>query len=171
MRKLKQSKTKSSKTKAQHNLDKGIAKIYALSSRKVSKYEFLTGKYVLPEKDLLEKAAAIKRFEYSPFAKELKKQTRVAKKQYQKLDQTFESNKTLEEKTKNKRSRANSNLAYNNDFTFYIYRDSKEFGTKRFIDSKQNYLKSLKNILELFYRDIVEIMPNNEEKQKKKDLC
>ena len=60
MRKLKQSKTKSSKTKAQHNLDKGITKIYALSSRKVSKYEFLTGKYILPEKDLLEKAAAIK---------------------------------------------------------------------------------------------------------------
>ena len=100
----------------------------------------------------------------------MKKQTSVAKKQYQKLDQAFESNKKLEEKSKNKRSRANSNLAYNNDFTFYIYRDSKEFGTKRFIDSKQNHLKSLKNILELLYHDIVEIMPNNEEKQKKKDL-
>ena len=37
------------------------AKISALSSGNVSKYEFLTGKYVLPEKDLLEKAATIRR--------------------------------------------------------------------------------------------------------------
>ena len=35
----------------------------ALSSGNVSKYKFLTGKDVLPEKDLLEKAAALKRFE------------------------------------------------------------------------------------------------------------
>ena len=34
----------------------------ALSSGNVSKYEFLTGKEVLPEKDLLEKAATKKRF-------------------------------------------------------------------------------------------------------------
>ena len=40
------------------------AKISALSSGNVSKYEFLTGKDVLLEKDLLEKAATIKRFEY-----------------------------------------------------------------------------------------------------------
>ena len=37
------------------------AKISALSSGNVSKYEFLTGKYVLPEKDLLEKAATVRR--------------------------------------------------------------------------------------------------------------
>ena len=40
------------------------AKISVLSSGNVSKYEFLTGKDVLLEKDLLEKAATIKRFEY-----------------------------------------------------------------------------------------------------------
>ena len=34
----------------------------ALSSGNVSKYEFLTGKDVLPEKDLLVKAATKKRF-------------------------------------------------------------------------------------------------------------
>ena len=38
----------------------------ALSSENVSKSEFLTGKDVSPEKDLLEKAATIKRFEYLP---------------------------------------------------------------------------------------------------------
>ena len=37
------------------------AKISALSSGNVSKYEFLTGKYVLPEKDLPEKAATVRR--------------------------------------------------------------------------------------------------------------
>ena len=82
-------------SKAQYNLDRQTAKISALSSGNISKYEFLTGKNVLPEKDMLEKAASFKRFEYSPLGKELKKQTSVAEKQYQK----FESNKN-EEKTK-----------------------------------------------------------------------
>ena len=43
----------------------------------------MTSKYVLPEKDLLEKAATEKRFERSPLGKELKKQTSVTEKQYQ----------------------------------------------------------------------------------------
>ena len=37
--------------------------ISASSSGNVSKYKFLTGKDVLPEKDLLEKAAILRRFE------------------------------------------------------------------------------------------------------------
>ena len=45
------------------------------------------------KKDLLEKAAGLKRFEYSPLRKELKSQTSAAEKQYQKLDKVFESNK------------------------------------------------------------------------------
>ena len=65
MRKLKQSITKWSKTKAQYDLDRQTAKISALSSGNVSKYEFLIGKDVLSEKVLLEIAAGIKRFEYS----------------------------------------------------------------------------------------------------------
>ena len=42
--------------KAQYDLDKQTAKISALLSRNVSKYEFLTGKDFLPEKELLENA-------------------------------------------------------------------------------------------------------------------
>ena len=42
----------------------------------------LTDIYVLPEKDLLEKAATIKRFEYSLLGKELKAQTDNAKDKY-----------------------------------------------------------------------------------------
>ena len=85
--------------KAQYNLDKQTAKISALSSGNVSKYEFLTGKDVLPEKELVEKAAALKRFEYSPLGKELKAQNSAAEKWYRKLDKVFESN-TKEKKLK-----------------------------------------------------------------------
>ena len=40
----------------------------------------MTGKNVLPEKDLLEKAVGLKRFKYSPLGKELKAETDIAKK-------------------------------------------------------------------------------------------
>ena len=53
----------------------------------------MTGKDVLPGKGLLEKAAAMRRFEYSPLGKELNTQADIAKKQYQGLDKTFISNK------------------------------------------------------------------------------
>ena len=71
--KIKTINSKIEQNKAQYNLNRQTAKISALSSGNVSKYEFLTGKYVLPEKDLLEKATSIKIFEYSSLGKELKK--------------------------------------------------------------------------------------------------
>ena len=55
--KIKTINDKIEQNKAQYNLDRQTAKISALSSGDVSKYEFLTGKDVLSEKDLLEKAA------------------------------------------------------------------------------------------------------------------
>ena len=51
--KIKTINNKSKQNKAQYNLDRQTAKISALSAGNVSKYEFLTGKDVLPEKDLL----------------------------------------------------------------------------------------------------------------------
>ena len=56
----------------------------------------MTGKDVLPGKYLLVKAAALKRFEYSPLGKKLKAQTSTAEKQYQKLDKAFKTNKKRE---------------------------------------------------------------------------
>ena len=44
----------------------------ALSSGNDSKYEFLTGKDDLLKKDLVEKAATMRRFDYSPLSKILK---------------------------------------------------------------------------------------------------
>ena len=83
---------------------------------------------------MLEKVAEIKRFEYSPLGKELKNQTSVTEKQYPKFGNAFKSNK----KEENKRSRAKSNLVYNNYFIFYKY-------------SKLDDLKEFKDKLELFY--------------------
>ena len=60
MRKSQRSIKKIEQNKAQYDLDKQTAKISALSSEKVGKYEFLTGKEVLPEKGLLEKLQQLK---------------------------------------------------------------------------------------------------------------
>ena len=49
----------------------------------------MTSKDVLLGTDLLEKAASMKRFEYSSLGKELKKQTSVAEKQHQIFDKIF----------------------------------------------------------------------------------
>ena len=46
----------------------------------------MPGKDVLPEKDLLRKAATIKRFQDLPFGSELEKQTDIVKRQYQRLN-------------------------------------------------------------------------------------
>ena len=88
--KTKATNNKIEQNKAQYDLDRQTAKTSALSSGNVSKYDFLTGKDVLPEKSLLEKSAKMKRFEYSPLGKELKAQIYIAKKQYQKLNDTYE---------------------------------------------------------------------------------
>ena len=64
--KIKTIDNKIEQNKDQYNLDRETAKISALSSGNVRKCEFLTVKDVLLEKDLLEKAVTIKRFEYAP---------------------------------------------------------------------------------------------------------
>ena len=46
---------KSEKNKAQYNLDRQAVKTSASLSGNIGKYEFLTGKDTLPEKDLLQK--------------------------------------------------------------------------------------------------------------------
>ena len=49
--KIKTVDTKIEQNKAQYDFDRQTAKMSALSSENVSKYEFLTDKDVLPEKD------------------------------------------------------------------------------------------------------------------------
>ena len=79
-KKIKTIDKKIEENEAQDDLDRQTAKISDLSSGNVGKYEYLTSRDVLLEKDLLEKAATIEGFEYSPLGKELKAQTSIAKK-------------------------------------------------------------------------------------------
>ena len=51
--KIKATNNKIEQNKGQYNLDRQTAKISALSSGNIGKYEFVTGKDVLPEKNLL----------------------------------------------------------------------------------------------------------------------
>ena len=108
--KIKAVNNKIEQNKAKYNLDIQIAKMSALSSGNVSKYQFLTDK-------------------------ELKKKTSVAEKKYKKFDNAFESNKKEEDETKNIRTRTKLNLVYNIYFSFYKYNNTKEF-KKRSFDSK-----------------------------------
>ena len=116
--KIKTIDNKIEQNKAQYNLDRQPARISALSSENVSKYEFSTSKDVLPEKDLLEKAAALKRFEYSPLGKELKAQTDIAKKQYQKLDDTCEFDKIIKKEKPTLVKYSKSDLIYDSNHCF-----------------------------------------------------
>ena len=52
--KIKTIDNKIEQNKTQYSLERQTASISALSSGNVGKYEFLTGKYVLPEKDFQE---------------------------------------------------------------------------------------------------------------------
>ena len=61
----------------------------------------MTGKDVLSENNLLEKAATIGIFEYSPLGKELKAKTEIVKKQYQKLNYTHPFDKIIRKRKVN----------------------------------------------------------------------
>ena len=61
--------------KLKHDINREAAKISALSSGKVDKYEFLTGEEILPpdQRRVIEQA----KFTYSPLGKAFKKQTKT----------------------------------------------------------------------------------------------
>ena len=78
--KIKTINNKIEQNKAQYDLGWQTTKICDSSSGNISKYEYLTGKDALLEKDLLEKVVTIKRFEYSALGKEFKNQTSASEK-------------------------------------------------------------------------------------------
>ena len=125
--KIKAIDNKIEQNKAQYDLDRQTAKISTLSPANISKYEFLTGKDVLPEKYLLEKAATMKRLEYLLLDKESKAQTDIAKKQYQKLDNTYESEKIIKKEKPTLKKCNRSNLIYDSKYSFYPFYNIKNF--------------------------------------------
>ena len=63
--------------KLQYDMNREAAKILALSSRKIDKYEYLTGEEILPpdQRRVIEQA----KFTYSPLEKAFEKQIRKLK--------------------------------------------------------------------------------------------
>ena len=80
--------------KLQDNFNKEVAKRSALSSGKIDKYEYLTGKDIIPsdQKQLIEQI----KFKYGPLGKALEKQTKTIEDQREKQVKAIEEdNKQL----------------------------------------------------------------------------
>ena len=100
--KTKTADNKIEQNKVRFNLYRQTAMISALSSENVSKYEFLTGKDVLPEKNLIEKVSASRRIGYSGIVKK------------HEFDRIKKEKPTIKKYNR-------SNLIYNDKFSFYEY--------------------------------------------------
>ena len=77
--------------KLQYDINKEAAKISALSSGKLHKYEYLTGKDILPsnQQQLIEQI----KFMYSPLGKALDKQIKTIEEQGEKQVEAIKSHK------------------------------------------------------------------------------
>ena len=80
--------------KLQYDINRETAKISALSSGKIHKYEYLTGEDILPsnQQQIIEQA----RFTYSPLGKAFEKQIKPIEDQGQKQVDVLERLKTKE---------------------------------------------------------------------------
>ena len=76
--------------KLQYDINREAAKISALSSGKIYKYEFFTGKEILPpdQRRVIEQA----KFAYSPLGKAFEKQTKTVEEQGEKQIKAIEDN-------------------------------------------------------------------------------
>ena len=77
--------------KIQYDINREAAKISALSSGKIDKYEYLTGEEILPsnQQQIIEQA----KFAYSPLGKAFEKQTKTIKDQREKQIKAIQDNK------------------------------------------------------------------------------
>ena len=141
--KIKTINNKIEQNKTPYNLDKQTANISALSSANISEYEFLTGKDLLPEIELLEKAIALKNWEFSLLGKELKKQTSVAEKQYLGFDNVF-NHYQKEEPVKIKKERLlttdKSSHFYNKKYSFIEFKNVEKYTDDSLLSRYNNYL-------------------------------
>ena len=79
--------------KLQYDINREAAKISALSSGKIDKYEYLTGEEILPsnQQQIIEQA----KFTYSPLGKAFEKQTKTIEDQEKKQVKAIQDNKQL----------------------------------------------------------------------------
>ena len=76
--------------KLQYDIDREAAKISALSSDKINKYEYLTGEKILPsnQQHILEQT----KFTYSPLGKAFQEQIKTIKEQGEKQVKAIQDN-------------------------------------------------------------------------------
>ena len=79
--------------KLQYDINREAAKISALSSGKLDKYEYLTGEEILPsnQQQIIQQA----KFNYSPLGKALEKQIKTIEDQGKKQVKAIQDNKKL----------------------------------------------------------------------------
>ena len=79
--------------KLQYDINREAAKLSALSSGKIDKYEYLTGEEILPsnQQQIIQQA----KFAYYPLGKALEKQTKIVKDQGKKQVKAIQDNKQL----------------------------------------------------------------------------
>ena len=84
--------------KLQYNINREAAKISALSSGKIDKYEYLTGEEILPsnQKQMIEQA----KFTYSPLGKAFEKQIKTIEDQGKKQIDALKDLKDSEKNNK-----------------------------------------------------------------------
>ena len=79
--------------KLQYDVNREAAKISALSSGKIDKYEYLTGEEILPsnQQQIIQQT----KFAYSPLGKAFEKQTKIIEDQAKKQVKAIQDNKHL----------------------------------------------------------------------------
>ena len=82
--------------KLQYDLNREAAKVSGLSSGKIDKYDYLTGKEILPsnQQQIIEQA----KFTYSPLGKAFQKQTKIIEDQREKQIKAIQDKRQINRK-------------------------------------------------------------------------
>ena len=139
---------------SQYDLDREAAKISALSSKNLDKYELLTGE----DLDLKPSNIEQTKFEYSPLGKIFNKGLSEDDKKeglFKRLENIKDKNEelintinTTNRATKNKINIQSKNLIYNSQHSFVKYKDIDEFKELLF-DSFYKQLNNFKLVISL----------------------
>ena len=133
--------------KLQHDINRKAAKISALSSGKIDKYEYLTGEEILPSgrQQIIEQA----KFIYSPLGKAFEKQTKTIKDQGEKQTKTIEDQgeKQIKE-IQDKKTEIYSDDDYKNKLL--LSKEREIF--KKIYNEKRNQIEEMNE--EVDYRDL-----------------
>ena len=130
----------------------------------------MTGKDVLPEEDLVEKATALKNLNIYRYANNWKNKLVLQKNSIKIWTLILNIiKKWKSQNKKQKKLRFKSSLQYH---TFYKYHNIEQFANCS-VETNGNDLFEFKNKLESFYHNIIDTKPNNEyqiKNLKKKEL-